>query len=238
MSSLLIGETNNRLNSCFTTADWLSWLVFCHLWLVTWTYHEPLFLNCGTKYKPVFPHVSLVHTNDLSLVIGGCVYSSTVQIVKCCVKQEATAGQMLWNLLTWCYIWLFFYVNISLRLKQTDCSTQPASSSNNMSTAVTFCSVMQEVWAQFNPEAVVMQLGADTMAGDPMCSFNMTPVGVGKCLQYVLQWQLPTLLLGGGIVCVCVCLLFWLMLFVCDCIDVWLCVCLPPRMYIHISSVY
>lgn len=57
---------------------------------------------------------------------------------------------------------------------------------------------MQEVYAHFNPEAVVMQLGADTMAGDPMCSFNMTPVGVGKCLQHVLGWQLPTLLLGGG----------------------------------------
>ena len=39
---------------------------------------------------------------------------------------------------------------------------------------------MQEVRAQFNPEAVVMQLGADTMAGDPMCSFNMTPVGGGQ----------------------------------------------------------
>ncbi|XP_037832514.1 histone deacetylase 8 isoform X1 [Kryptolebias marmoratus] len=61
-----------------------------------------------------------------------------------------------------------------------------------------FTSVIQEVWAQFNPEAIVMQLGADTIAGDPMCSFNMTPVGMGKCLQYVLQWQLPTLLLGGG----------------------------------------
>lgn len=59
-------------------------------------------------------------------------------------------------------------------------------------------SVMQEVYAHFNPEAVVMQLGADTMAGDPMCSFNMTPVGVGKCLRYVLGWRLPTLLLGGG----------------------------------------
>uniref|UniRef100_H2M0W6 Histone deacetylase 8 n=1 Tax=Oryzias latipes TaxID=8090 RepID=H2M0W6_ORYLA len=61
-----------------------------------------------------------------------------------------------------------------------------------------FTSVLQEVRAQFNPEALVMQLGADTMAGDPMCSFNMTPVGVSRCLQYLLQWQLPTLLLGGG----------------------------------------
>eukprot|EP00063_Salmo_salar_P088063 XP_014062898.1 PREDICTED: histone deacetylase 8 isoform X1 [Salmo salar] len=61
-----------------------------------------------------------------------------------------------------------------------------------------FTSVMQEVKALFNPEAVVMQLGADTMAGDPMCSFNMTPVGVAQCLCHVLDWHLPTLLLGGG----------------------------------------
>ncbi|XP_025025851.1 histone deacetylase 8 isoform X1 [Python bivittatus] len=31
-----------------------------------------------------------------------------------------------------------------------------------------------------------------------MCSFNLTPEGIGKCLKYVLQWQLPTLVLGGG----------------------------------------
>ncbi|CAJ0955409.1 unnamed protein product [Ranitomeya imitator] len=59
-------------------------------------------------------------------------------------------------------------------------------------------SVLKEVFTTFNPEAVVLQLGADTIAGDPMCSFNMTPEGIGKCLKYVLQWQLPTLVLGGG----------------------------------------
>ncbi|XP_065267020.1 histone deacetylase 8 [Emys orbicularis] len=58
--------------------------------------------------------------------------------------------------------------------------------------------VLKEVYTAFNPEAVVLQLGADTIAGDPMCSFNMTPVGIGKCLKYVLQWQLATLILGGG----------------------------------------
>ncbi|XP_026509714.1 histone deacetylase 8 isoform X3 [Terrapene carolina triunguis] len=57
--------------------------------------------------------------------------------------------------------------------------------------------VLKEVYTAFNPEAVVLQLGADTIAGDPMCSFNMTPVGIGKCLKYVLQWQLATLILGG-----------------------------------------
>lgn len=65
-------------------------------------------------------------------------------------------------------------------------------------TASPLHSVLKEVYAAFNPDAVVLQLGADTIAGDPMCSFNMTPEGVGKCLKYVLQWQLATLILGGG----------------------------------------
>ncbi|XP_075291561.1 histone deacetylase 8 isoform X1 [Opisthocomus hoazin] len=66
------------------------------------------------------------------------------------------------------------------------------------SDCVSFLGVLKEVYAAFNPDAVVLQLGADTIAGDPMCSFNMTPEGVGKCLKYVLQWQLATLILGGG----------------------------------------
>ena len=61
-----------------------------------------------------------------------------------------------------------------------------------------FHSVLKEVYIAFNPKAVVLQLGADTIAGDPMCSFNMTPVGIGKCLKYILQWELATLILGGG----------------------------------------
>lgn len=61
-----------------------------------------------------------------------------------------------------------------------------------------FYSVLKEVYIAFSPKAVVLQLGADTIAGDPMCSFNMTPVGLGKCLKYILQWQLATLILGGG----------------------------------------
>ncbi|ETE69706.1 Histone deacetylase 8, partial [Ophiophagus hannah] len=57
--------------------------------------------------------------------------------------------------------------------------------------------VLKDVYAAFRPGAVVLQLGADTIAGDPMCAFNLTPEGIGKCLNYVLQWQLPTLVLGG-----------------------------------------
>ncbi|CAN0224233.1 unnamed protein product [Lampetra fluviatilis] len=58
--------------------------------------------------------------------------------------------------------------------------------------------VLQDVFVTFNPEVVVCQLGADTLAGDPMCSFNLTPRGIGRCLQSILEWRLPTLVLGGG----------------------------------------
>ncbi|XP_058052754.1 histone deacetylase 8 isoform X2 [Ahaetulla prasina] len=39
--------------------------------------------------------------------------------------------------------------------------------------------VLKDVHAAFHPEAVVLQLGADTIAGDPMCAFNLTPEGIG-----------------------------------------------------------
>ena len=58
--------------------------------------------------------------------------------------------------------------------------------------------VAGEVRARFSPEAVVIQCGADALVGDPLGSFNLTLKGVGECVETVLLWQLPTLLLGGG----------------------------------------
>ncbi len=43
-----------------------------------------------------------------------------------------------------------------------------------------------------------MQCGADLLSGDPIGSFSLTPHGVGSCVTAILQWGLPTLLLGGG----------------------------------------
>ena len=42
------------------------------------------------------------------------------------------------------------------------------------------------------------QCGADGLAGDPMDSFNLSLRALGRCLQYILNWNLPLLLLGGG----------------------------------------
>ncbi|XP_071134734.1 histone deacetylase 8-like [Mytilus edulis] len=60
------------------------------------------------------------------------------------------------------------------------------------------CRILNKVKETFRPEVVVCQCGADGLAGDPMESFNLTHKGLGKCLYFLLQWNLPTLVLGGG----------------------------------------
>jgi len=61
-----------------------------------------------------------------------------------------------------------------------------------------FSRVMSEVKMRFKPNAVVCQCGVDTLAGDPMASFNLTQHSIGECVKYLMQWNLPLLLLGGG----------------------------------------
>lgn len=61
-----------------------------------------------------------------------------------------------------------------------------------------FNRIMAEVRKTYRPSIVVLQCGADTLVGDPMNSFNLTLKGIGNCVDLVLRWRLPTLLLGGG----------------------------------------
>ena len=63
---------------------------------------------------------------------------------------------------------------------------------------VTVFRVMSEVRIRFKPSAVVCQCGVDTLAGDPMASFNLTQHSIGECVKYLMNWNLPLLLLGGG----------------------------------------
>ena len=60
------------------------------------------------------------------------------------------------------------------------------------------CSVVCMVYDSYGPQAVVVQCGADSLAGDPLGTFNISIRGMGACLDVILQWGLPTLLLGGG----------------------------------------
>lgn len=61
-----------------------------------------------------------------------------------------------------------------------------------------FQCIANKVWCTFHPDAVVVQCGADCINGDPACAFNLTPRGIGQCVEKVLAWNLPTLFLGGG----------------------------------------
>ena len=61
-----------------------------------------------------------------------------------------------------------------------------------------FSRVMAEVHCRFKPDAVVCQCGADSMAGDPLGAFNLTPDAMCQCLKQVVSWNIPLLVLGGG----------------------------------------
>ena len=69
-------------------------------------------------------------------------------------------------------------------------------------TDATFLELFRDVSAQvlktFKPEVVVLQMGADGLALDPLGGFNLTPAGYVGALRNVLAWDLPTLVLGGG----------------------------------------
>ncbi|XP_033217493.1 histone deacetylase HDAC1-like isoform X2 [Belonocnema kinseyi] len=58
--------------------------------------------------------------------------------------------------------------------------------------------VMEAVMVSYQPSAIVLQCGADSLAGDRLGSFNLTTEGHGKCVEFMKKFNLPLLLLGGG----------------------------------------
>lgn len=50
----------------------------------------------------------------------------------------------------------------------------------------------------YQPSAVVLQCGADSLSGDRLGCFNLTLKGHGKCVEFVKKYNLPLLLVGGG----------------------------------------
>lgn len=45
---------------------------------------------------------------------------------------------------------------------------------------------------------MVIQCGGDCLIGDPLGGANVTPGDLVKCVKFVLQRNLPTVILGGG----------------------------------------
>lgn len=58
--------------------------------------------------------------------------------------------------------------------------------------------VIQRILDWFQPSAVVLQCGADSLSGDKLGCFNLTMEGHANCVQYLRKSGLPLILLGGG----------------------------------------
>lgn len=62
----------------------------------------------------------------------------------------------------------------------------------------TFKPVLTKVFAVFQPGAVVMCCGADSIAGDRLGCWNMSLRGHGAAVDFVKTFGVPIILLGGG----------------------------------------
>ena len=54
------------------------------------------------------------------------------------------------------------------------------------------------VMERYQPSAIVLQCGADSLSGDRLGCFNLTLHGHAKCVEFLKSFDLPLLLLGGG----------------------------------------
>ncbi|OQV11922.1 Histone deacetylase Rpd3 [Hypsibius exemplaris] len=61
-----------------------------------------------------------------------------------------------------------------------------------------FAPVMTKVMEFYDPGAVVLQCGADSLTGDRLGCFNLTVKGHARCVEFMKKFNKPLLLLGGG----------------------------------------
>lgn len=61
-----------------------------------------------------------------------------------------------------------------------------------------FKPLISKVMETYQPNAVVLQCGADSLSGDRLGCFNLTIKGHGKCVEFMKKFNIPLLLVGGG----------------------------------------
>ena len=61
-----------------------------------------------------------------------------------------------------------------------------------------FQPIIGKIMERFQPGAVVLQCGADSLSGDRLGCFNLSLRGHADCVAYVKSFQVPVLVLGGG----------------------------------------
>ena len=61
-----------------------------------------------------------------------------------------------------------------------------------------FRPVIQHIMDWFRPGAVVLQCGADSLAGDKLGCFNLSMRGHANCVEFVRSFGVPMMCVGGG----------------------------------------
>lgn len=61
-----------------------------------------------------------------------------------------------------------------------------------------FKPLISKVMETYQPSAVVLQCGADSLSGDRLGCFNLTIKGHGRCVEFMKGYNIPLLLVGGG----------------------------------------
>ncbi|KAI3876053.1 hypothetical protein MKW92_023248 [Papaver armeniacum] len=61
-----------------------------------------------------------------------------------------------------------------------------------------FRPIIQKVMEVYQPKAVVLQCGADSLSGDRLGCFNLSIEGHASCLRYLRSFNVPLMVLGGG----------------------------------------
>lgn len=61
-----------------------------------------------------------------------------------------------------------------------------------------FDPIVSRIIETYQPNAIVLQCGADSISGDKLGCFNLSNVGHGECVKFVRSFNIPTIILGGG----------------------------------------
>lgn len=61
-----------------------------------------------------------------------------------------------------------------------------------------FKPIMDKVVEVYDPEAIVLQCGADSLAGDRLGVFNLSIQGHAECIRHIKSFGRPLMVLGGG----------------------------------------
>lgn len=61
-----------------------------------------------------------------------------------------------------------------------------------------FKPVISKIIEMYQPNAIVLQSGADSLSGDKLGCFNLSHIGHAKCIKFVQSFNIPMVLLGGG----------------------------------------